>query len=65
MDTCDPRVLKQKPQKHSLVVDFDKLQHDKHLIADRLKTMVDDKEDDYDLLDDKSPFAFLDFPHKI
>ena len=35
------------------------------MIANRLKTAADDKEDDYDLLDDKSPSASLDFPQKI
>ena len=58
-------VLKQKPQKHSSVVDSDKLQQDGHLIADQLETAVNDKEDDYDLLDDKSPSASFDFPQKI
>ena len=48
-----------------MVVDSDKLQHDEHLIADRLETVVDDKEDDYDLLDDKSPSTSFDFPQKI
>ena len=32
------------------------------MIADRLETAAEDKEDDYDLLDDKSPFVSLDFP---
>ena len=35
------------------------------MIADWLETAADDKEDDYDLLDDKSPSASFDFPQKI
>ena len=35
------------------------------MIADQLETAADDKEDDYDLLDDKSPSASFDFPQKI
>ena len=46
-------------------MDFGKLWQDRHLIVARLRTATDDKEDDYDVLDDKSPSASSDFPQKI
>ena len=65
MDNCDPGVLEHGHQRHCSVVDSDKLWQDKHLIVAWLRTTADDKEDDNDLLDDKSPSASFDFHQKI
>ena len=65
MDNCGLGVLEHEHQEHLSVVDSGKLWQDGHLIVARLETMVDDKEDDNDLLDDKSPSASFDFHQKI
>ena len=46
-------------------MDSSKLWQDRYLIVAWLGTMVDDKKDDNDLLDDKSPSASFDSHQKI